>query len=320
MVDAMVIEFIAGIILIIALIIRVLQQKKLIDLLADAKYQQRLFKNFTKVRFYLKLFMLFIACCGITIAIMRPRSQQTRQQACQGRDIMIVMDISKSMLATDCKPDRLTFAREKIKYLIERLSADRVGLIIFAGSACTLCPFTADYQTFLLFLDSLDKDVMSNSSTSFVAALQMVKQRFQNQEFATEKNVLLVTDGEDFSEGADSIYQELADMNVRIATLSVGTLEGSPIPDDSQPGNYIKDGHGNIVISKRSDERLAALAQACRGCYAACDVTGDQDIQAIYSWLTSSKGQREINQIVYQEYYSYPATIALIALIVELLL
>ena len=146
--------------------------KKASGLLVHADNRKKLFKFFSLPKQLLKTLFSSIALIVVFLALLQPQWTKREQQVAQeGRDLFIVLDISRSMLAQDMKPSRLEFAKLKIRNLLSRISFDRIGLILFSGTAFVQCPLTADHPAFLMFLDHVDVEAISSGTTALDKAL-----------------------------------------------------------------------------------------------------------------------------------------------------
>ena len=308
-------------VLLCALIMRLHAQRSLLNKLSHKKTRNRVFARFSEGRFLTKYLMAFLSILALGYALSRPQREQERKIDTKTRDLHIVLDISASMLAQDSKPDRLTLAKEKIKKLVSRLKSERVSLIIFASDACIMCPLTHDFATFFSLLDTIDQNTISQSSTHCFAALQLLLKSESKRE-QTSKLMVLITDGEDFShlsQDQTAVCKELVDNHIIVSCMTVGTLQGAPIPDGK--GDFIKDESGMPVISKRDDTLAHRIAQQCNGIHVVADKEHDRDIDLLskeiekieYTHVTQAKAEHE-------ELYMYPATIALCACLIEWLL
>jgi Ca-activated chloride channel family protein len=187
----------------------------------------------------------------------------------KGINIMFAVDVSNSMLAVDIKPDRLTRSKLAIKDLVlSKLSGDRIGLIAFAGSAFIQCPFTSDYNGFILALDSLDTDTIPRGSTCLSSAIRQARDAYKGSQ-SKDKVLILITDGEDHDTGALSLAQQAKGEGIVIYCLGIGTTEGELIPVTDQSGKkiFLKDGHGNVVKTRLNEDILKKIALITGGAY-----------------------------------------------------
>ena len=159
-------------------IIKIFKQRK--KIVAD-KYLHLVLHNYSPLKKMVKTILYFIGIFFIIAAFLRPQWDKKEQMISQeGRDVIIAIDISRSMLAQDVKPNRLKFAKEKIKKLLYNLSCERVGLIVFSGSTIVQCPLTTDYSAFFLFLDQLDVDTISQGTTALDKAIKTALDVFES--------------------------------------------------------------------------------------------------------------------------------------------
>ncbi len=197
----------------------------------------------------------------------------------QGIDIIIALDCSRSMLATDIKPTRLDRAKRKIFDLLNMLQGDRVGLVAFSGTAFLQCPLTVDYPAFYLFLDVLTPDYLPVGGTDLASAVQTAITAFDLQSRA-DKAVILITDGEHTGKNdpMEAVSAALKS-GVKLFTIGVGSGDGVPVPEDN--GGFKKDATGQIVLSKLDESLLSRMALTTGGSYVR-SVAGDIDLETIY--------------------------------------
>lgn len=303
---------------------RFIKIKQTIFLLTANKFLS-LLPQFSWQRQYSKTVLLIVSWLLIAVALLRPQKELPNYKiAQQTRDLFIALDISRSMLATDCQPNRLSCAKKKIKELITTLSSDRVALIIFSGSAFMYCPLTSDYNAFNLFLDSVDVESISSGSTSLAALFATILDTMKHLGSEGERLVVLFTDGEDFSANLSELKEKLKQERVNIFAVGVGTAQGAPIPLYDHKGTltgHQKNEEGNVVISRLNAPLLTKLTQEVGGMYMAME-ENSRDIQHIVQKVeTYKKQQQEKKEIsFFQEQYPYLILPALLALLIEWLL
>lgn len=274
---------------------------------------------------WIKLILFFLAYCAIFCAFLRPQwGKKEERIAQQGRDLFIALDISKSMLAQDIKPNRLQCAKQKIKQLVQQLSCERVGLILFSGSAFVQCPLTSDYAAFYMFLDQLDVETISFGATALDQAIMYALRAFNVGPERKNKLLVIVTDGEDFSHNLTEVAEQAAQENLHIFTLGVGTTQGAPIPLVDIHGKaqgHQKDSKGAVVISRLNEQMLSKLAQDCHGMYITMS-SDDHDIRTLLKVVSSyekeSLEDKKVTQ--YHEQYPYFVAVAFVLLALEWIL
>jgi len=175
-----------------------LNLKKQVGLLVHSNNQQNILKNFSLRQQFFKTLLMICSITLIFLSLLQPqwgkKEISTRQE---GRDLLIALDISRSMLAKDLKPNRLEFTKLKIRNLLQRLDFERVGMILFSGSAFLQCPLTVDHAAFLMFLDQVDVESIASGTTSMSNALLKAIEVFSTSD-RKNKLVVVATDGEDF--------------------------------------------------------------------------------------------------------------------------
>jgi len=206
----------------------------------------------------------------LVLALSRPqcgsRTEVTRRM---GLDLVIALDVSRSMLARDVGPDRLARARLELSSLLDGLGGDRVGLVVFARRAFTACPLTSDLEAVRVFLRQVGPDAVPEQGTDLGAALRTAREVLDAEEHgARSKVVVLVSDGEDQGRDAAQAAAVLADAGIRVYALAVGGREGAPIPLADASGamtGYKKDGRGETVVTRLDEATLAAVATKGNG-------------------------------------------------------
>lgn len=185
----------------------------------------------------------------------------------QGIDLVIALDTSRSMLATDVKPDRLQRAKLEIEDLVKKLRGDRVALVVFAGTAFTMCPLTLDYNAFLETLRAAEVGIVPRGGTSLAAALRTAMDALEGYE-GNHRAVVLITDGEDNEGGVDEALETAAKSGVRVYTVGVGSTEGELIPTGERDGGgFLKDRRGQVVKSRLDEATLQRIAERTGGLY-----------------------------------------------------
>lgn len=234
---------------------------------------------------------LFVTLC-LALSVARPYiGYRDVQIEAQGRDLLIAVDVSMSMLATDATPSRLEVAKRKIFDLIELSYRSktplRIGIVTFAGSAYRFCPLTTDMEIVRSFAENLTPELMTSLGSSLEHAINTSLQTLE-QIGSTSGAVLILSDGEDLEFKADAVSDRIKDSKVPFFTLGVGLTQGVPIP--LRGGRFFADQYGNIVITKLTEGTLKAIASAGGGTYQPVQIT-DQDLSAILNALPAASGQ-----------------------------
>jgi Ca-activated chloride channel homolog len=222
-----------------------------------------------------KTVLQLVVLALFAVALARPQSGESKQKVkSEGVEIMVLFDVSSSMLAEDVRPSRLELAKKEVSRFIDLAGGDKMGLIAFAGSAVTLSPLTTDKQALKMFIDSLSPSTVSTQGTDFRRALSEAKSAFARggvdpgDDGVVTRVILVVSDGEDNEQGAKDIARELSSGGVRLFTMAVGTVAGGTIPlrdDRGQTIGNLRDKSGNEVVSKVGGEALRELAEMGKG-------------------------------------------------------
>jgi len=229
---------------------------------------KRLTESVSPGRRMAKRILLLVAVASIFVALARPQvGYQWKEIKRKGIDILLAVDTSKSMLATDVRPNRLERSKLGILDFVSRLEGDRVGLIPFAGTAFLMCPLTLDYDAFRQSLETLDTQIIPQGGTDIATAIREAETAFSNN--ANHKILVLVTDGEDLEGEALSAAKAAAQKGMVIYTVGVGTPAGELIPlkDSSQGVQFVKDAKGQVVKSRLDEKMLGEIAQVTGGQY-----------------------------------------------------
>ncbi len=226
--------------------------------------------GFSSVRQWIKRALLVAAVGSLFLTLARPVwgfSEESSRSS--GLDIIVCFDVSKSMLATDLKPNRLLRAKLAVQDLLQVAQADRLGLVAFAGRAFLQCPLALDTESFRLTVQALDTDTIPLPGTAIGEALREAQVAFKG-EASGARAVVIFTDGEDHEPGAVERARECARDGIRVFTVGVGTVAGDVLVDTPDPfGNkrFIHDEDGNVVKSALNEPALKEIAEAGGGFY-----------------------------------------------------
>lgn len=255
------------------------------------------------------------------IALARPQwGYEWREVRRQGLDIIVAVDVSKSMLAQDVKPNRLERTKLAVQDLVKKLKGDRIGLVAFAGDAFLICPLTADYHGFLLSLDDLDTESVSRGGTNVAAAIEEAVKEY-DQTPSRYKAVIVVTDGENLEGDPLSAANKAKTKGVKVFCVGIGTPEGELIQLQDIVGNpeFVKDEKGNFVKSKLNEDLLQKIALSTGGIYVRAG-GAEFGLDLIYERELSKLERRDIDTKMEKKYYErfqIPLALALLALLAE---
>jgi Ca-activated chloride channel family protein len=268
-------------------------KKNTIKKIGNPALVKQLIKDYSPSKFLLKFILIVTAFVAGVIALANPRMPQGNTMVNRsGIDVMIALDVSKSMLADDIKPNRLERAKQFIAKLIDKLPNDRIGIVVFAGRAYLQMPLTTDHSAAKMYLSSATPDVVPTQGTVIGDALKMCYNAFNTKE-KKYKSVVLISDGEDHDKTAEKITRAMADEGVMINTVGIGSPEGTTIIDPAT-GETKTDAEGRPVITKLNEEELKSIAGNGNGLYQLFTNT-DEIVDAMDKQL-QSMGQRSITE------------------------
>lgn len=208
---------------------------------------------------------LYLGLALLVVALARPQWGHLDEPVYdQAREIMIALDLSRSMLAPDVRPSRLERARLLVTSLLERLAGERVGLIVFSGTAFLQSPLSSDYEILNEFLPSLNPDYLPEGGSNYRALIDTALTAFASTSSA-DRFLIILSDGEATDENWRAAVAELKTKGIRVIGLGIGTAQGSILPDGK--GAFIKDERGAVVMSKLEPATLQELAKLTSGIY-----------------------------------------------------
>lgn len=280
-----------------------------------------------RLQFGLQVLGLFF----IIAALARPQMGQSEQEVkSEGVELMILADVSDSMLAEDIKPSRLQQMKVELSKLIDLMPGNKTGLIAFAGSSALMSPLTTDPGALKMYIDSLDTNSVSSQGTNFEIALSYAKEAFekggvtQDQTLKTTRVVLVVSDGEDQEQGALEAAEKLSKDGFHIITVAYGTEKGGTIPARDRYGNLTgmrKDGSGQTIITQVKGEFLKSLAEKGQGHFYFSNFGGDH-LRKIADDINQYEKAEFASAVTtqYDEKFTIPLALGLLILLLSLLI
>ncbi len=230
----------------------------------DEVLVSRLMPSWSKSKVWVRLSLFSIGFFFFVIGLSRPQiGAKLKEHETKGAEIMIVLDVSNSMLAEDYSPNRLERAKLAISRLVDKLRDDRIGLIVFAGNSFVQLPITTDYVSAKMFLNSISTESVPVQGTAIGDAINTAMRSFSAQ---SEKSraIVVITDGENHEDDPVAAAKQAAELGTRVFAIGVGSPEGKPIPMD---GELLKDKDGEIVVTRLDEKVLQEVAQAGNGVY-----------------------------------------------------
>ena len=288
----------------------------------NPKFLNNLFKsgNFQFIRFkkgliYLSLFMIAFSISGLKMGTtVKPVERK-------GIDIIFCVDVSKSMDAEDIKPSRISKVKFEINKIINELSGDRIGIVVFSGSNFLYLPLTMDYDAAQLFVKSIDTDMISLNGTAIAQALDTSISSLSKDD-KQEKMIFLFSDGEDHTnDSIETIKSQLTD-DVTIHVIGVGSVAGSLIPiTTNESGGFLKDSSGELVMTKLDEKFLINISEIGKGNF--LRVSGNESISDPIINIINTGEESLISSYEFSDYdykYQYPLFFAILFLFVSYIL
>jgi Ca-activated chloride channel family protein len=269
------------------------------------------FLPFNKIKFFLEMLCLVFLVLGLARLQGNPERITSSQT---GRDVVFLLDLSKSMLAQDVRPNRLVRAKELIISILRELKGDRVGLVVFAGNSAIKSPLTLDYNYFQKILRMTWVNDLAQGGTQLEQAIRVVVDRVLHSDDTLYQDVILLTDGESKEDAPLEAAKLAAEKGVSIYTVGIGNPNGVRLVDNR--GKAIKF-QGESVVSRLDEETLKEIARITRSAYFPVH-TKQADLGAFYKRFIRGKSKRLVEDtetILWQEYYQYFLFLALCCLV-----
>ena len=297
-------------------------RQRLLTQFVEARLLDKLTAGLSPTRRKWRYALVIFAAALLIITIARPqRGFDLEEVEQRGLDVVVAVDTSKSMLATDIAPTRLQRAKLAALELMQTAKADRLGLVSFAGDAFLSCPLTIDDAAFQQSVQALDVNSIPQGGTALAAAIDTALKTFKEKN--SHKALVLFTDGEDNDEGALDAAKRAADAGLKIFTIGIGSAEGTlvQIPDGHGNSDYVRDEKGQVVKTKLNESLLQAIATETGGFY--LPLRGADTIETLYERglapLPKSEGKEKIVRH-YHEQFQWPLAAAILLLLAEFFL
>lgn len=294
------------------------RRRRLLERFGHMDLVRELMPDFSRSRHRLKVALYLLALVCLIFAMARPQlGSKLREERAEGVEMMLVVDVSNSMLAEDFEPNRLERTKYAIGKLFEGLQQERVGLIAFAGEPKVQLPITSDYRMAQAFAKRLSPTLVGEQGTAIGKALELAMLSFSSQS-ERSRVIVLITDGENHEDDALEVARKAAEMGVRIYTIGIGTPEGAPIEIG---GEFIKDDNGEMVVSKLDEKMLEEIATTTEGAYvrATKQSIGLEEIVKSINQMERS----ELTLVKYEEYneqYQWLVAVALALLLLDVII
>lgn len=283
----------------------------------DGPLVSALMPSYSKGKAWTRTALFSIGFFFLVIGLSRPQiGAKLKEHQTKGAEIMIVLDVSNSMLAEDYSPNRLERAKLAISRLVDKLRDDRIGLIVFAGNSFVQLPITTDYVSAKMFLRSISTESVPVQGTAIGEAVNTAMRSFSAQ---SEKSraIIVITDGENHEDDPVSAAKLAAESGARVFTIGVGSPEGKPIPMN---GELLKDRNGEIVVTRLDESVLQQVAAAGNGLYVRAG-NSEFGLNPIIEDIRRMEDEK-YSSIVFEEYdeqFMYFLAIALFFFVMEML-
>lgn len=284
----------------------------------DESLVNQLMPSYSKSKVWLRLTLFSIGFLFFAVGLSRPQiGAKLKEHQTKGAEIMILLDVSNSMLAEDYSPNRLDRAKLAISRLVDKLREDRIGLIVFAGNSFVQLPITTDYVSAKMFLNSISNESVPIQGTAIGEAINTAIRSFSAQ---SEKSraIIVITDGENHEDDPVAAAEQAAEYGIRVFTIGVGSPEGKPIPMN---GELLKDKNGDIVVSRLDENVLKEVAAAGNGAYVRAG-NSEFGLNPIIDDIRKMEDEK-YSSIVFEEYdeqFMYFLAIALFFFVLEMLI
>lgn len=309
-----------------------IRDKRKLEKYCDKELLEKLTPQRSQGMKHFKFSLLMLALAFFIIAAANPQTAgKVEKVKRQGVDIMICLDVSNSMKATDIQPNRLSACKTAINRFIDKLQGDRIGLVVFAGKAFVQLPITSDYAAAKMFVNQIDTRLMPVQGTDISAALETAAAALTPSEETlkiepqenkkTSKVILLASDGEDHFPESIEVAEELHKDGFIIHTIGIGSTKGTPIPAKPNGTQFMKDKSGNTVITRLNEQILKTIANNGHGVYVHA-TNANMGFESILNEI-NAMDKSEIDEMDYTHYqslYIYPVLIGFILLLIDSLL
>lgn len=301
-----------------ALVVVGISRRRNIARFGNPELLKSLMGDVSEWRVKTKTILFLVAFVCVVFAAARPQfGSRLKEQKSRGIEMMLVVDVSNSMLAEDFAPNRLDRTRYAIDRLLADMSQDRVGLVVFAGEAKVQLPITTDYRMARSFVKRISPSLVSVQGTEVGQALSLAELSF-SQSSEASRVVILITDGETHDNTALDVAKRLAERGIHIYAIGIGTPEGAPVKLD---GEFIKDENDEMVVSRLNEVLLQQIATTSGGAYIRA-TNADFGLEQIVAQIEKME-QGELTTLRFEEYneqFQWILAVAAVLLVLESLL
>lgn len=290
----------------------IIQKRRKIKQFGNPDLLAELMPNVSVIRPQVKFYIQIAAIILMIIVLAQPQfGTKMEKEKRQGIEVMIALDVSNSMMAQDIQPNRLEKAKQVLSKLVDDMTEDKVGLVVFAGDAYTQLPITVDYVSAKMFLSNITPKLVPRQGTAIGSAIDLCIKSF-GEKSETGRAIILITDGENHEDDAVGAAKLALDNGIVLHVVGMGKLDGAPIPVDGTM-SFWKDKEGNVVVSKLNEEMCKNIALGGGGVYVRADNTNS-------AYRTISKeldkvAKSDIKTKIFSDYNEQFQSFALLALL-----
>ncbi|NDP21483.1 MAG: VWA domain-containing protein [Paludibacter sp.] len=293
-----------------------IQKRRNFKLFGSQELLAQLMPNVSYIRPQVKFYLQLAAIVLIIIVLAQPQfGTKVETVKREGIEVMIALDVSNSMLAQDIQPSRLDKSKQVLSKLVDGMTDDKVGLIVFAGDAYTQLPITVDYVSAKMFFSSISPQLVPRQGTAIGSAIDLAIKSFGTKGEAG-RAIIVITDGENHEDDAIGAAKLAAENNIAVHVIGMGKPDGAPIP---VPGtmSFWKDKEGNVVVSKLNEQMCKDIAAAGKGIYVRADNT-NAAFRVINNEL-DKLAKSDLKSSMFSDYNEQFQSFALLALLILIL-
>jgi Ca-activated chloride channel family protein len=297
------------------------KRKARIKTIGDPELVSQLLGGFSVNARRWKFYLVLTGLAFVLLSVANPQiGSKYEEVKREGVELMICLDVSNSMLASDIQPSRLERAKQAISRLVDELGSDKIGLVVFAGKAYTQLPLTTDFAAAKLFLSTVNTDIVPVQGTAIGAALELAISSFGNNQ-APNRAIIIISDGENHEDDAVSQAKTALEKGIKVYTVGIGSPQGAPIPilTNGKITGYRQDENGQTVMTKLNESMMGEIALAGGGSYSrATNVTVglDELLERISKMEKKEFGKKMFTD--FEDRYQYFLAFAFLILVVEL--
>ena len=288
--------------------------------IGDKTLIKKLMPDASVPKYWLRFVVIMLAFAALVVGIANPQiGTKLEEVKREGVDIIIALDVSNSMRAEDIRPNRLERSKQAISRLIDKLQNDRIGIVVFAGTAFVQLPITNDFAAAKLFLSTIEPDMLATQGTAIGAAIELASNSFDKKD-KKFKSLIIITDGENHEDDALGEAKKAAEQGIIIHTIGMGSIAGGPIPiyrNNLQSG-FLKDKEGNTVVTKLNEDMLKQVADAGRGKFVRASNSED-GLSVLLNEINKMEKKNYGTKVFtdYADRFQYLLVVALLLLLIE---